>query len=176
MLKYPLDAVARGAAAFIGGVDLYDHIQHDYAIRFYDSERRVHEFKVIVPRGTAYPTAGPIQRYVVKATNQGQKFLGINIFEMGQKVKETNLSEIVFDGSGAARVIQVTAEELEQRRLFWLNEKSPTFLEADPPADRGEARFDVEFSVDGNKRLLLSARDMRNNRITHQNYPVVRLS
>ncbi len=28
----PLDAVALGAAAFIGGVDLLDHIQHDYWI------------------------------------------------------------------------------------------------------------------------------------------------
>ena len=33
LLERPLDAVARGAAAFAAGVDFYDHIQHDYAIR-----------------------------------------------------------------------------------------------------------------------------------------------
>ena len=33
MLHRPLDAVARGAAAFVAGVSFYDHIQHDYALR-----------------------------------------------------------------------------------------------------------------------------------------------
>ena len=33
LLERPWDAVARGAAAFAAGVDFYDHIQHDYAIR-----------------------------------------------------------------------------------------------------------------------------------------------
>ena len=32
MLNRPLDAVARGAAAFVAGVDFYDHIQHDLSL------------------------------------------------------------------------------------------------------------------------------------------------
>ena len=38
----PLDAVARGAAAFVAGVDFYDHIQHDYAIRYVNQIGRAH--------------------------------------------------------------------------------------------------------------------------------------
>ncbi|MBI3951490.1 MAG: Hsp70 family protein [Acidobacteria bacterium] len=87
MLKRPLDAVARGAAAFVAGVDFYDHIQHDYAIRHINS----------------------------------------------------------------------------------------TFLPANPPAKQAEARFQVEFSIDGNKRLLVTARDLKTRRITHRDYPVVKL-
>ena len=37
--------------------------------------------------------------------------------------------------------------------MFWMNEHQPTFLTAEPPAQRGEARFEVEFSIDENKRL-----------------------
>lgn len=40
MLHRPLDAVARGAAAFVAGVDFYDHIQHDYAIRYFDPKKK----------------------------------------------------------------------------------------------------------------------------------------
>jgi molecular chaperone DnaK (HSP70) len=72
--------------------------------------------------------------------------------------------------------MQLTPEEEERRTYFWLNESSPTFLEADPPATKGEARFEVQFGIDGNKRLLITARDLMTNRVTHRDFPVVKLS
>ena len=42
----PLDAVARGAAAFVAGVDFFDHIQHDYAIRYLNQGR--YDYRTIV--------------------------------------------------------------------------------------------------------------------------------
>jgi hypothetical protein len=69
------------------------------------------------------------------------------------------------------------APDDEDRRIhFWMNEHSPTFLTAEPPARQGEARFEVAFGIDGNKRLLLTARDMRTQRVTHRDYPVVKLT
>jgi hypothetical protein len=85
------------------------------------------------------------------------------------------LVELVYDPSGAARVMQVTADDEDRRRLFWMNENNPTFLVADPPANQGERRFEVVFNLDGNKRLLITARDLVADRITHQDYPVVKL-
>jgi hypothetical protein len=73
-------------------------------------------------------------------------------------------------------VVQVTADEEERRSHFWVNEHSPTFLPADPPARQGEARFEVEFGIDANKRLLVTARDLRTGRLTHRDYPVVKLT
>lgn len=174
--EYPLDAIARGAAAFVGGVEFFDYIQHDYAIKFFSAERQKHEFKVLIPKGTCYPSKGSIQRYVIKATNPEQRFLGIQIYEMGQKAKDPAVHEIVFDVSGAARLSQISSAELDERHLFWLNEKRPTFLEADPPAQPGESIFEVQFSIDGNKHLLLTARDLRNNQVSLTEYPVVRLN
>jgi molecular chaperone DnaK (HSP70) len=184
LLHRPLDAVARGAAAFVAGVDFYDHIQHDYAIRYVDPKKGDYDYRVLVQRGTPYPTQEPVARMTVKAAYDGQTQLGLAIFELGERRSGERVRvsaprqpmELVFDPSGAARVVQVTADEDERRTYFWINEHSPTFLTADPPAKQGEPRFQAEFGIDGNKRLLITARDLKTGRLTHKDYPVVKLT
>jgi molecular chaperone DnaK (HSP70) len=177
-LGRPLDAVARGAAAFVAGVDFYDHIQHDYAIRWLNPETGDYDYRVFLRQGAAYPTAEPVVRLTVKATYDAQATLGVAIFELGASRHRpaAGLVDLVFDPSGAARLSPVTADEEDRRTHFWVNEPSPTFLAADPPGRKGEQCFAVEFGVDGNKRLLLTARDLRTGRLTHRDYPVVKLT
>jgi molecular chaperone DnaK (HSP70) len=178
LLNRPLDAVARGAAAFVAGVDFHDHIQHDYAIRFVDPVKGDYCYRPIVSHGTSYPTTEPVSRMTIKASHDGQTQLGIAIFELSEAHGPDNQRpvELVFDVSGAARLAPITADEEQSRWFFWINEGNPTFLEAEPPAQRGEPRFEVEFGIDGNKRLLITARDLKTKRITHRNHPVVRLT
>ncbi len=178
MLHRPLDAVARGAAAFVAGVDFYDHIQHDYALRYVDREKGDYAFRTIIARGTPYPSEGPVARLSVKAAYEGQTQLGLAVFEMGSRTRHgaAQAVELVFDPTGAARISSVTPDVADRRSAFWMNEGNPTFLEADPPAQRGEARFDVAFSVDGNKRLLITARDVKTGRTLYRDYPVVKLT
>jgi molecular chaperone DnaK (HSP70) len=178
MLDRPLDAVARGAAAFVAGMDFFDHIQHAYSIRYVDSKKGDYAFRELVARGTPYPTSEPISRMTVKATYEGQTHLGIAIFEMGEarQLGSEQPMELVFDPSGHARLTEVSADEEDRRTHFWVNEKSPTFLEADPPAKQGESRFEVEFGIDSNKRLVISARDMVANKTVLREYPVVKLT
>jgi molecular chaperone DnaK len=57
-----------------------------------------------------------------------------------------------------------------------MNEESPTFLEAEPPAKKGEARFQVSFHIDDSKRLLVFARDLKTGRWLYDRYSVVKLS
>lgn len=177
-LNRPLDAVARGAAAFVAGVDFFDHIQHDYGIRYVNRDKGDYDYRVIVQRGTPYPTPEAVARLSVKATYDGQTQLGIAIYEIGERAhgSANGLVELVFDPSGAARVVQLSPDEQEQRSLFWMNEHSPTFLNADPPAQQGEARFEVAFSIDYNKRLLITVRDLKTGKLTHKDYPVVKLA
>jgi len=178
MLNRPLDAVARGAAAFVAGVDFYDHIQHDYAVRHVNRQKADYDYRLVVKRGTPYPTENPVARLVVKAAYDGQTQLGIAVFEVGETQRRIGDQdvELVFDPSGAARVMHVSPDEEERRSHFWMNEKSPTFLTADPPAKQGEARFEVAFGIDGNKRLLITSRDIVTGRMTHRDYPVVKLT
>ena len=178
MLNRPLDAIARGAAAFVAGVDFYDHIQHDYAVRFLDRQKGAYDYRVIVKRGTSYPTTEPVARLRAKASHDGQTQLGIAIFEISERHRRDvgQPLELVFDPSGAVRVVEVLPDDEERRAYFWMNEHSPMFLVADPPGKRGEARFAVEFSIDGNKRLLITARDLHTGKLTHRDYPVVKLT
>ena len=174
----PLDAVVRGAAAFIAGIDFFDYIQHDYAIRYVNPQAGGYEFRTIIPHGTPYPTHAPVSRLIVKASYDGQTRLGLAIFEMGdlRRVHSSTPVELVFDPSGAARLMQVSHDEQERRSSFWMNENNLTFLVADPPARQGENRFEVEFNIDVNKRLLITARDVQTQRLVASDFPVVKLT
>ena len=159
-------------------MDFYDHIQHDYAIRYVNREKGGYDYRKLVNRGTPYPTADSLDIFTVKATYEGQTQLGIAIFEMGERHQKRSeqAMELVFDPSGAARLTSVTPDDEDRRTYFWMNEHNPTFLTADPPAKQGEARFEVEFNIDGNKRLLITTRDLKTGQATHRNYPVVKLT
>ncbi len=173
----PLDAVARGAAAFVAGVDFYDHIQHDYAIRYLDPQAGKYDYRTIVKRGTQYPSAEPVASLRIKAAMEGQETLGIEIFELGEQHPQPSQPvELVFDPSGAARITRIKPSDQEQRVSFWMNEHNRTFLTAKPPAQRGDARFEVDFFIDANKRLTLTARDLLTGELTHKEYPVIKLT
>jgi molecular chaperone DnaK len=177
-LERPMDAVARGAAAFVAGVDFYDHIQHDYAIRHVSAKTSDYDYRVIVKQGTPYPSKEPVARMTIKATYEGQSQLGVAIYEVGEsrQASGAGVGELIFDPTGAARIVNVGADETERRTRFWMNEGSPTFLTANPPAKQGEARFQVEFNIDGSKRLLITARDLRTGRLTHKDHAVIKLT
>ncbi|HIG31178.1 MAG TPA: Hsp70 family protein [Verrucomicrobiales bacterium] len=174
----PLDAVARGAASFVAGVDFFDHIQHEYAIRWLNSEKGDYDYLVIVKRGAEYPTLKPIARMTIKATYAGQKELGIAIFEISENRRQSAKAplELVFDPTGSARLVETTAEEEYRRNYFWINEKKQTFLNAEPPATQGEKRFAIEFGIDRNKHLLVTARDLKTGHLVLHDIPVVKLT
>lgn len=173
----PLEAVALGAAAFVAGVDFYDHIQHDYALRFYNREKSDHDYRVIVKAGTPYPSEGPVAQLTVKASQDGQEYLGLSIYEVGRRETpggaQGPVLDLVFDPGGGARLQQCADPEIV--RHFWVNEKCPTFIHARPNAKRGDARFPVQFSIDGNKRLCVTVRDNHTGQTLLQDHPVIDL-
>ena len=57
-----------------------------------------------------------------------------------------------------------------------MNERTPTFLVLNAPTTQGERYFDVVFRIDANKRLTLTAVDVRTGRTTLRDFPVVRLT
>ena len=63
----------------------------------------------------------------------------------------------------------------QERSRRWLNEDSPTFLYADPPAARGAPRFRLDFRIDAQKRLTVSAFDIERRIWVLDGQPVVRL-
>jgi len=172
----PLDAVSLGAAAFVGGVDFYDHIQHSYALRYYNREKGDFDYRVIVEAGTPYPTTEPLCRLTVKASHDDQEFLGLNIFEVGRSEAAGcgGGLDLVYDSSGAARFQQ--REHPEIASLFWVNEKCPTFIRAQPKAKKGDPRFPAEFTINANKFLCVTVRDNTTGKVLLKDHPVVKLT
>lgn len=173
----PLDAVVRGAAAFVAGIDFADHIQHEYALRYYNREKGEHEYFTLVPAGTPYPSHGPIAQVLVKASYDDQEFLGLEIYEIGKKDGllrgEGPILDLVFDPSGAVRFRK--REDANVLSKFWINEKFPTFIHAQPKAKRSERRFPVQFSIDGRKYLCVTVRDTLTGKTLMENHPVIKL-
>jgi molecular chaperone DnaK len=173
----PLDAVARGAAAIVAGLDFEDYLQHDYAVRFRNSRTQKYEYRSIVKRGSRYPSSPGLDAVTIKAVDDGQENFLMQIFEIGQSACNcSGLLELHFDESGVASLHKPARTEPGQRSLFWVNEKSPTLLRAHPPAARGEERFQVSFALDGNRRLLITTRDLKSGKLVHQDVPVVKLN
>lgn len=177
-LDRPLEAVATGAAAIAGGHELHDHIQHDYAIRHLDPRSGAHEFEILVEAGTAYPTPDPVSSLTIRAVNHGQRRFGIAVYELTHATHRDSGAdlEIMFDADGGARTVAVTPQRHQERTRLWLNEDSPTFLEAAPPAAAGTDRFRLDFRIDSQRRLTVSAFDIERRTWVLDRYPVVRLA
>jgi molecular chaperone DnaK (HSP70) len=176
-LDRPLEAVAAGAAGIAGGLELHDHIQHDYAIR-HVSERGGYEFETLVRAGTAYPSPEPVRSLTIRAIHPGQRRLGIAIYELAHATyRDAGADlEIIFDADGGARAVPVGAQQRQEHAMLWLNEDSPTFLGADPPADPGEDRFRLDFRIDAAKCLTVTAFDLKRKIWVLDRQPVVRLA
>ena len=71
--------------------------------------------------------------------------------------------------------MDIPDDEQAGTHAFWMNENAPFFITANPPAARDESRFELSFSLDGNKRLLVTARDNRTGQVVVKDQPVVRL-
>ncbi|GAB1510406.1 Hsp70 family protein [Actinophytocola sp. KF-1] len=176
-LDRPLEAVAAGAAGIAGGRELHDHIQHDYAIRHVEARTGAYEYEPIVEAGTPYPTPEPVKSITIKAIHHGQRRLGLAIHELTHATGGGGADlEIVFDARGGARTVPVTAQQRQERSSLWLNEDSPTFLHADPPAAAGVDRFRLDFRIDAQKRLTVSAFDIERRIWVLDGHPVVQLA
>jgi molecular chaperone DnaK (HSP70) len=174
----PLEAVAAGAAAIAGGQELHDHVQHDYAIRHVSDSLGSYEFETLVQAGTSYPTPEPVRSLTIKAIHADQRRLGLAIYELAHATYRDASAdlEIVFDADGGARAMPVGAQRRQEQAMLWLNEDSPTFLSADPPAAAGEDRFRLDFRIDAQKRLTVSAFDLKRKIWVLDHQPVVRLA
>ncbi len=173
----PFGAVARGAAAFAGGLRIYDFIQHDYAIRSVDPESGTYRYHPFISRGTPYPTKDAAASMIIKGSFDGQTSLGLAIYELTRDGNTEGCeSEVFFEEDGRARIAALSEREKQSEIRFWLNEHVPFFLKADPPAKKSERRFRVRFDIDSNKMLLITADDLLLGTRVFDRVPVIRLN
>lgn len=174
---HPLDAVARGAAEYAAPAPAQDRIACSYALRYWDPAVQEHHYRFLVHSGTRYPSAGQVARIVISATYDGQALLGIPLYEIGGTAGgPVPQIELVSDTGGGVRLAGPAQDAESPGQVVHANERSPTLLVATPPARRGEPRFECTFTIDPERNLCLSARDLVTGTLVKVNAPVHRLT
>ena len=164
----PLDAVSRGAASWQSRSLRRDQVTCEYAVRIWNPEIGAFDLKTIIRKGCPVPSKGAVARFRIQATYDGQTRLGVPLYEiispgtgLGGYARKR---ELRFETQGMIRMEDdagSSGDELGQR---WMNEGEIPLIPADPPAIRGEPRFELIFSVNGSRELVVSARDLRTGR------------
>jgi hypothetical protein len=174
---HPLDAVARGAAEYTAPAPAQDRISCSYALRYWDPAVQEHHYRFLVHSGTRYPSAGQVARIVISAAYDGQTLLGIPLYEIGGTAGGAGtLIELVSDTGGGVRLAGPAQDAASPGLVVHANERSPTLLVATPPARKGEPRFECTFTIDPERNLCLSARDLVTGTLQKVNTPVHRMT
>ncbi len=174
---HPLEAVACGAALYRSPLHTPDRIRNDYTLRYWDPESREHRYRFLVRSGTRYPSAGQVARIVISAAYDGQAYLGIPLCESsGSKDDPSAGIELVSDAGGGMRLAGPAPEPGGSREPIPVNGKDLTLLAAEPPAKRGEPRFECTFTLDADRNLCVTAQDLVTGAMVKTNAPVHRLT
>ena len=178
----PFDAVAVGAAAYVAGAGFDDRIRHSYALRPLDRKKGHYVFQTIVSAGTPYPCQitrpdDPNEPFVltVKASNERQTKLGLQVYEVAERVSAGcggGGVDLVFDQNGAARyTAREDASDHTHRPIG-----SATFIYANPPAKLGEPRFLATFAIDARRHLCVTVQDTLTGKTILRDCPMVKLT
>lgn len=170
-----LDAVSRGAALAPGPGPAPDRIARSYALRYWDAAMQEHHYRYLVHSGTRYPSAGQVARVVISAAYDGQALLGIPLYAMGKKDGAGPDLELVAEQGRGVRLAGPVQDAPCTGSAGQVNEHAPTLLVANPPARKGEPRFECTFTIDAEKNLCVSARDLATGSLVKVNTPVFRL-
>jgi molecular chaperone DnaK len=174
---YPVDAIARGAAAANPDCLEPNRIRNDYAIRHWDTVAREYRYRFIVRNGARYPSAGQVARFIISGAYDGQAYLGIPLCEISTAGHDPHGHiELVANDRGGVQVAGPGSDPMPAMRPVFVNEKEPTLLHASPPAQKGEPRFELTFFLDRQGYLCLTARDLLTGLIVKRDTQVFRLN
>lgn len=174
---HPLDAIARGACLFRSRMSGSDRIRNNYALRYWDPAAREHRYRFLVHSGARFPSAGQVARITISAAYDGQARLGLSLYEIGGDGSGMTPSlELVQEHAGGVRLAAPEKDTEEGSRPRLVNGTMTTLLSADPPGVKGEPRFELTFTIDRERQLCLTVRDLITGKLVKRDAPVHRLT
>jgi molecular chaperone DnaK (HSP70) len=178
LYDHVVDAVARGAAHYSPFVSQPDRIRKDYALRYWDPTSNEHRYRFLVRNGARYPSAGQVARIIISASYDSQSRMGIPIYEICDGGGDANLCniELISDSGGGMRIAGPAPDAETGRKLVWVNEHTPAVLVASPPAQKGEPRFELTFTIDMRRNLCVTARDIITGMLIKNGEPLFRMN
>jgi len=172
----PFEAVAYGATALAADrITGSDHIIHDYAIRTRNVDSGGHDYSVVVPRGTQFPTKTPLwKRQLVPTCARGEpeSYFKLVVCELGRAHDED--PTFAWDDRGTLHRL---GKGEPQALIVPLNEDNPTLGTLDPPQSPGDTRprLEIAFGVDDNRWLTATVYDLHRKTFLMEGETVVRL-
>jgi len=171
-----LDGTARGAALFTIPVRAPDRITNAYALRYWDPVAQEHHYRFLVHSGARFPSEGQVARIIISAAYDGQTHLGIPLCEIAGSGGKGCGIELVSDAAGGVRLTGPAQDTDAKGQAVPVNERDLALLAAEPPVRKGEPRFECTFTIDRERNLCLSARDIVTGTLVKLNAPVYRLT
>lgn len=165
------EAVSNGALLLLQGINVEDYICHSYAIRYLNPNTNMHDYKILFPSGTKYPTDNNVELNL-GCSNYNQMAIELVIAEIQQKINKT--TEVFFDG----QTIKTVETEGNTNNIRILNEdKEKTVLaRLNPPGNPGNNRLNVIFKINNKKQLISTVKDVHTSKIIYSDIPVVNLN
>lgn len=168
--QQPLEAIATGALQVSRSVEVKDFLYHSYGIRYWNRQTNSHGWHPIIKTGQPYPTEKPVE-IVLGASTPGQSSIELIIGELSAASTTT---EVYFDGD---RLITQAVGTLGDK-VQPLNDRdgARTIAQLEPVGNPGSDRLQLLFSVDDQRHLCITVKDLLTQRTLLNNYIVVKLT
>lgn len=157
----PLGVAALGATLDARTLE-DDRIRSDYALNYRDPASGDQRYRFLVRSGLRFPSAGEVARILISASFDGQVYLGIPLCRIQRETGNalgTGI-ELIGNPGGGLRLAGPALDCRSGGKPVHVNKTEPTYLVASPPARKGEARFELTFTVDKQGYLCVTARDL----------------
>ncbi|GAB4260134.1 MAG: Hsp70 family protein [Deferrisomatales bacterium] len=168
--QLPELAAGRGGIKFLSDSPVDDMVRATYSMRVRDPITGEYHYPVVVEKYTRYPTRNPTARYIVNTFYDGQYELHLEIYRTVRSGEAAADREILYGEDGKISFVQATTEEAHEPAL-----DQPVVIPVHPPGRIGERRFLLEFKVDNQKRLVLTVKDLREEKVLWREKPLIDL-
>jgi molecular chaperone DnaK (HSP70) len=166
----PEVAAGRGGVHFLSDRPVDDMIRETYAIQVRDPISGEYHYPPVVERYSRYPTRNPTARYIVNTFYDGQYELHLQVFRCTQAGDSDHGREIVYGEDGKISFVGGRGQEVHEPALA-----TPMVIPVSPPGRVGERRFLLEFRVDNQKRLVVTVKDLREEKVLWEEKPILEL-
>lgn len=184
LMDKPFEAVAHGALMLVRLDQEEDFLYHSYGVGGWNSDhvekstsqRGGYFYDLVIPAGQRYPLSQPKKRRY-RCRENNQKFLKIPIGEIEHSY--AHVVEVIFDERGHLRTTDNQLATSPHGYQLVSADKVDSLKEVtvslNPPGAPGRERVEVEFTIDRNRTLYTSVRDLENGRLLVQNQPLLQL-
>ncbi|RMG87942.1 MAG: hypothetical protein D6708_12250 [Candidatus Dadabacteria bacterium] len=163
-------APGRGALLFLSDSPVDDMVRETYSLQVRDPITGQYHYPVVVERFTRYPTRNPTARYIVNTFYDGQYELHLRVYRSAGGGPRAEAREILYGDDGRISFVASQEDETHEPAM-----DAPLVIPVHPPGRVGERRFLLEFKVDARKRLTVTVKDLREEKVIWEDRPLIEL-